>query len=152
VGFGPIEHSVHGELVYDFKIQHVGLVEDDHHRLHVEADEIQIVHGSNEFEELVSRYPTLRCISEVSFGINPVWTQVDSPHSIVEEKNLGTVHFGAGGNFSYGNRKGPHFDSVIHSPTVWLDGVPIMQDGRFLETFLSLEVLESIPKMFRGSV
>jgi len=50
--------------------------------------------------------------------------------------NLGTVHFGSGGNLSYGNREGPHFDAVILNPTVYLDDTLIMKDGKFKNTYL----------------
>lgn len=129
VGFGPLEGTVNGRLVYDFKIQHIGFVRNSHHVIDVKNDKISLVKTSKEFNELIHSHPGFEYISEISLGINPIWCEVENKSSIIEEKNLGTVHFGHGGNLSYGNRKGPHFDSVILEPTVYLDDWLIMEKG-----------------------
>jgi leucyl aminopeptidase (aminopeptidase T) len=136
VGFGPIELSVSGRIVLDYKIQHVGFVKDALHVIDVKEDEIYLVGGSKEYDTLLNSHTVLKYISEISIGINPIWTEVKNPSSIVEEKNQGTVHFGCGGNLSYGNREGPHFDSVILNPTIELDSQILMSKGVFNDNFI----------------
>lgn len=47
------------------------------------------------------------------------------------------MHFGCGGNESYGTRKGPHFDSVINNPTIFVDGKLIMDKGIFNKVYIN---------------
>lgn len=138
VGFGPIEGSVNGTLVYDFKVQHVGFVRADPQILFVENDKIHMMRASSEFQRLIRSHHAFQYISEISFGINPYWSEADNKSSIIEEKNLGTMHFGHGGNESYGNRKGPHFDAVILRPTVYLDDILVMKNGVFNKKYIIL--------------
>lgn len=129
VGFGPKIYTVNGQIVYDLKIQHVGFVKNTPQKALVKNDAVIPINGLPEFKSLLQSHPVLRFISEISIGINPIWTEVPNKHSIVEEKNLGTVHFGHGGNSSYGIRQGPHFDAVILSPTVYFDNLLVLENG-----------------------
>jgi len=138
VGFGPVERSVSGTVVYDLKIQHVGFVRQAPHRVVLVEDIASPVNCSDEYRRLVASHPSLNYISEISFGINSVIAEEENSQSIVEEKNIGTCHFGSGGNLSYGNRKGPHFDGVIMQPTVFLDGQLLMRNGVFNQDLLRL--------------
>ena len=138
VGFGPVTGSVNGKIVYDFKIQHIGFVRNMPHVIYVKEDKIEILNASEEYKRLVESDNVLNYISEISFGINPIWTEVKNITSIVEEKNIGTIHFGQGSNLSYGSRKGPHFDSVILNPTVLLDGILIMDEGIMNKTYINI--------------
>jgi len=139
IGFSPLEGTVNGRLVYDFKIQHVGFVRNSHHIIDVKNDKISSVKTSKEFNELIHSHSVFEYISEISIGINPIWCEVENKSSIIEEKNLGTMHFGHGGNFSYGNRKGPHFDSVILEPTIYLDDWLLMKKGVFNKKYINIE-------------
>lgn len=124
VGFGPEEGSVEGIIVFDYKVQHIGFCSEPI-KIRVEQDRINVISNNNAsktYQKFISKDQILSYISEVSLGINPDWSESPNPLSIVEEKNLGTVHFGHGGNKSYGNRIGPHFDAVIRYPTLELDG------------------------------
>lgn len=140
VGFGPIEGTVKGRIVYDLKVQHIGFVKDSPHIIEVKNDEIAIVRASEKFKQLIAKDAIFRYLSEISIGINPIWAEVDNIDSIIEEKNLGTVHFGQGSNLSYGNRKGQHFDSVIQKPTIYLDNCLIMREGIFNESYINLKI------------
>lgn len=140
VGFGPVEGTINGRIVYDLKVQHVGFVRDYPHIVEVKNDEVTIVRASDRFRLLMNKDAILRYLSEISIGINPIWAEVQNIDSIVEEKNLGTVHFGQGGNLSYGNRKGQHFDSVIQKPTIYLDNCLIMREGLFNESYINLKI------------
>ncbi len=65
-------------------------------------------------------------------------SEISELFTLAEEKNLGTAHFGSGGNLSYGNREGPHFDAVIEKPTVYFDSKIIIENGRLNDKFIKL--------------
>jgi len=132
VGFGPIEESVNGILVYDVKIQYMGKLEKGPLKVRIRKDEIVDVEGrhAKEFLNIISKHPILKYSSEISIGVNPLTCSVEDPNSIIEEKNIGTFHVGNGGNQSYGSRKGPHFDGVVSKPTISIGNVVIMEDGK----------------------
>jgi len=136
VGFGPIENSVYGKIFYDLKVQHIGVIKQPI-EININADRIILEKENKSFTRLISTHPMLEYISEISIGINPIWSITDNKLSIIEEKNLGTVHFGHGANFSYGNRKGPHFDAVIQLPTIIIDDLVVMKDGAFNKKYIN---------------
>jgi leucyl aminopeptidase (aminopeptidase T) len=70
-----------------------------------------------------------RTVAELGIGVNP-GAQV-SGTVIVDEKARGTAHVAFGTNVSFGgmNDAGVHVDAVLLKPTVYLDGVPLLQDG-----------------------
>ena len=73
-------------------------------------------------------------IGEFAFGTNP---SID-PKIIMtgpsSEKALGTVHLALGHNVHFGGRhySERHFDLVISSPSVYIDGKILMDDGHLL--------------------
>jgi leucyl aminopeptidase (aminopeptidase T) len=132
VGFGPVLGSVNGKIIYDLKVQHVGIL---HSPLacivsHDRIVEVEGVHQDKFLEICRDRGDVLRYISEVSVGINPDGLLTPAPHFIPEEKNYGTMHCGHGGNASYGSRAGPHLDGVMNKPTIEINGVVLMKDGK----------------------
>lgn len=132
VGFGPIEGSVHGRIVYDVKVQHIGILESPL-VLEVRNDKVVEVSGENaaDWERVCrQRGEILNFISEISVGLNPGGQVTAAPDFIPEEKNLGTLHCGHGGNASYGKRHGPHLDGVMNSPTIIVGGFELMQNGK----------------------
>jgi hypothetical protein len=134
VGFGPQDGSVEGNIAFDIKVQHIGNPATPI-RIAVNGDRIRVLSDdevSRRYARLIGRDPVLSLISEISFGINPDWSESDNAMSIIEEKNLGTAHFGHGGNWSYGNRKGPHFDAVIDQPDLIIDDELILSRGELV--------------------
>lgn len=102
VGFGPKVGSVNGTLVYDLKVQHVGIL-DSPLTCHVKQDRIVECSGSHRDEFLricEQRGEILRYISEISLGMNPAGVLTRVAQFIPEEKNYGTLHCGHGGNAS----------------------------------------------------
>lgn len=131
VGFGPKTGSVNGHIVYDVKVQHIGVLNEALH-LQVENDRVCEASGpaADRFHEIcVQRGDILRFISEISIGLNPFAGVSAAPAYIPEEKTFGTLHCGHGGNASYGERKGPHIDGVMAKPTLVVGGRKLMQDG-----------------------
>ena len=100
VGFGPRIGSVNGCIVYDVKLQHVGLLKEAL-RLQVQNDRILEVSGSaaDRFRAICAqRGAILNYISEISVGLNPFSRVSPDPEYIPEEKTFGTLHCGHGGN------------------------------------------------------
>jgi leucyl aminopeptidase (aminopeptidase T) len=131
VGFGPKLGSVNGHIVYDIKVQHIGLLQEPLH-LQVEQDRISELSGpaAGRFRETcAARGDILNFISEISLGLNPLVGVSAASAYIPEEKTFGTLHCGHGGNASYGERKGPHLDGVMARPTVTVGGRLVMRDG-----------------------
>jgi leucyl aminopeptidase (aminopeptidase T) len=138
IGFGPAEGSVNGTIVYDLKIQHVGILNSPL-TLTVKDDQIDEIKGEHKdlFEAVCEkRGDILKYISEISLGMNPGGLLTPSSQFIPEEKNYGTLHCGHGGNASYGTRKGPHLDGVMDRPTVFLDEMLLMNDGQIANVHL----------------
>lgn len=139
VGFGPRVGSVNGTIVYDVKVQHIGILRAP---LVIEVKEDMVIDikgmHADELRHLIGlRGPILRYISEISIGLNP-FVRVSAQRAYIpEEKTYGTLHCGHGGNLSYGDRSGAHIDGVIATPTVQVDGVTVMLQGRIVPTFLS---------------
>jgi len=143
-GFGPQEFSVTGHIVYDVKVQHLGLLREPL-ALTVKNDRVVDVTGpaQREFFELCERRgDVLRYISEVSVGLNPFVGITPEPEFIPEEKTYGTAHCGHGGNASYGKREGAHIDGVIMAPTVEIDGKAVMESGKLLRGVIQADILD----------
>lgn len=128
--------------MYDVKLQHIGILKEPL-TCRVEQDRIVEVVGPAREQFLRvcdERGDILRYISEVSLGMNPAGVVTGAARFIPEEKNYGTLHCGHGGNASYGSRQGPHLDGVMGSPTVRIDGVPLMVDGRLIATCINKSI------------
>jgi aminopeptidase len=72
-------------------------------------------------------------IAEFAIGLNPGITEPLGDIAL-DEKIGGSVHIAVGMNESFGgrNRSNLHLDMVILRPTVWLDGLPVIIDGRLI--------------------
>ena len=71
-----------------------------------------------------------RVLAEFGFGLNPLAEL--SGRMLEDEGCAGTIHLGFGSNATIGgrNRVPFHLDFVVTQPSVWIDGVPILQDGQ----------------------
>ncbi len=56
-----------------------------------------------------------------------------SGHMLEDEKVMGTVHFALGDNHTFGGRVAvpSHLDGILLEPSIFLDGKPIMERGKF---------------------
>lgn len=72
-------------------------------------------------------------IGELGIGLNP---EVGEPcgYMLTDEKILGTIHIAVGDNVMLGgtNDSSLHWDLLVMSPTVEVDGRPLMRDGLLL--------------------
>jgi hypothetical protein len=144
VGFGPVELSVTGRIVYDVKVQHLGVLESPL-VLDVESDRVVEVAGAHRaaFLDLVNRRGSmLEYISEISLGLNPLIGITPESEFIPEEKTYGTAHCGHGGNLSYGRRTGPHIDGVIDSPHVEINGATVVENGHMASGVIESSIVD----------
>lgn len=133
VGFAPEKESVNGRIVYDLKVQHVGTFIYRHLTVEVKNDKIVSIDGphADKFIEIINHFPECEYVGEIAFGINPaVQIDLDDLNHIVEEKMLGTAHFGFGAAASFGDRQGYHFDGVINNPTLFVNEEQLLLDGK----------------------
>ncbi len=75
---------------------------------------------------------TARLVAELGIGTNPLAEVIGN--ITVDEKALGTAHVAFGNSAAIGgmNTVALHLDAVVLSPTLWLDGVLVIVDGKFI--------------------
>ena len=76
--------------------------------------------------------PNVYNIAQVSVGLNP---EVPSAIGILgcnyDEGAFGTMHIGIGTSTNLGGsiKASTHFDAVMNRPTLWVDGMKLIEDG-----------------------
>lgn len=89
-----------------------------------------------------------KVLIEVGIGMNPTITSL-SGDVVADEKAKETMHFAFGSNISFGGKveaKG-HTDIVILKPTIKLDGVEMLKEGRLSKDFVFEENYTEIPPL-----
>jgi hypothetical protein len=104
-------------------------------KLKVEKDEIVDIQGGDEAKKLEgsliwayrrAKHPWgIRRIGEFGIGLNPNASVVGA--TIIDEKALGTAHFGIGSNYWFGGTIYAiiHYDQIIMNPTITIDDKPL---------------------------
>jgi leucyl aminopeptidase (aminopeptidase T) len=133
----PIEGTANGKLVIDLTMHHIGRLYEPM-TLHVERGRVVQITGGAEariLRDYLSEYGdenAYMCPAEASVGVNAKALVRGIQR---EDKNiLGSMHFGLGTNIDVGGtiRSKIHLDGVILEPTLYVDGVKRIEDGRFL--------------------
>lgn len=139
-GFGPEINSVNGDIVFDYKIQHVGFLKEPI-TIKLVEDRVVTIDGQGNsldlYNRLLEQHSAFQFLCEIGIGLNPYVVPDNDSNFIPEEKLFSTIHFGFGGNLSYGDRIGPHFDAIIKRPTMSVDGTIVMRDGQFSDGLFS---------------
>ena len=103
--------------------------------LKVEKDEIVDIQGGDEAKKLEgsliwayrrAKHPWgIRRIGEFGIGLNPNASVVGA--TIIDEKALGTAHFGIGSNYWFGGTIYAiiHYDQIVMRPTIKIDDKPL---------------------------
>jgi len=133
----PIERSANGKLVIDLTMHHLGRLWTPI-ELTVEQGRVVRIDGGAD-ARILRDYLTVygddnayMCPAEASVGVNA--------RAVVrgiqrEDKNImGTMHFGLGTNIDVGGsvKSKIHMDGVILEPTLYVDGVKRIDNGRIL--------------------
>jgi leucyl aminopeptidase (aminopeptidase T) len=133
----PEENTAHGTLVIELTMHHLGRIKDPIH-LKVEKGRVVDISGGADAHTLrnyLAEYGdenAYMCPAEASVGVNAKALVRGIQR---EDKNvLGSMHFGLGTNIDVGGsiRSKIHMDGVILEPTLYVDGVKRIEDGRFL--------------------
>jgi leucyl aminopeptidase (aminopeptidase T) len=139
----PVEETARGKIVFDLSMQGVGLLEKPIEIL-VENGRAVDIRGGKEAEALISILTTKGdsnsyCIGEVAIGTNPL--AVITGNVSEDKKGAGRVHIALGENTSFGGGKPGiagkiyskvHLDGVIKAPTVYVDDVLVVDQGRIV--------------------
>jgi len=132
---GPLEGSAIGRLVIDGSMASIGLLSEPL-VFEVEGGVVRHISGGPEAAALESTLDPFgiagRSLAELGIGTNS--GALLTGNILEDEKKLGTIHIALGNNMSYGGSINVpiHLDGVVMSPTVYLDGEPIMVEGDLL--------------------
>ena len=89
---------------------------------------------ADKLAEILAAYkdPQMYMVAEFGIGLNPC-AKLTGCSYLADESALGTVHFGFGTNLSQGGNRNAaaHFDAIIISPSIEIDGARVMKDGAF---------------------
>ena len=135
----PLETVGDGTIIFDGGLADYGLL---HAPLSVRLEAGRAVDSHGEaadwlFSTLDAEGENGRSIAEIGIGTNPGATLCGLV--AIDEKVLGTAHLAFGTSSSFGgvNKAGVHIDGMLRAPTIELDGVPLMEEGRLkAPTFL----------------
>lgn len=128
----PLENAGDGKIIVDGCIAYLGPVEDDV-ILTLNDGRITAIEGNKSAsalkEFLADKDEEAWGIAEFGIGTNP-GTKIIG-HPLVDEKVWGTIHIAFGMNASMGGTRQSniHYDCIINSPTVWIDGQLVLDHG-----------------------
>ncbi len=133
VSQGPNEGTAGGVIVVDGPICYLG-VPDEPIRLRVEKGRVTAIESdgrtARELRSILDEIENADNIAEVGIGLNPM--SLHNGDFEEEKKARGNVHIALGDNIFYGGqtRSDVHMDMVIYRPTVWLDDLVVVREGR----------------------
>ena len=128
----PVQGSTHGVLIIDGSFTGMGMIKTPI-RMTVKNGQVIRITGGKEAEKarmLLRPFGKLgRNIAEIGIGTNPKAKLTGC--TLEDEKVLGTVHVALGNNVSFGGKVsvGCHFDGVLLTPTLVIDGKTILENG-----------------------
>ncbi len=132
----PQEGKAEGTLVVDGSMAGVGLITDEPIRITIVNGKAEKIEGGKEaalLEETVERIgPLARNIAEFGVGTNDMAKVTGK--ILEDEKVKGTIHVALGNNISMGGTVNVpfHVDGVVLKPTVYVDDVLLLKDGKLL--------------------
>lgn len=134
---GPLEGTAEGIIVIDGSLPAVGPLDAPIH-CKIEKGRIVEIKGGKkaaEFSELLASFndPNIYMVGEVGIGLNP-YAKLTGTSYLEDESAIGTCHIGFGTNLSQGGaiKAAGHFDAILASPTIEMDGELLMKDGEIL--------------------
>jgi len=130
----PVEGTAEGRIVVDVSIPGLGLIHDPVEILVHQGWAKEIKGGSDarKFTDLLEskKDPNIYNIAELGVGMNPKCKAVGS--MLLDEGAQGTIHIALGTNAYIGGKvkASGHYDVLVLNPTLELDGVAIVKDGK----------------------
>jgi leucyl aminopeptidase (aminopeptidase T) len=137
VGFAPVEGKTKGVVVFDKSVAGIGKL---HGIIKIEVKKgfAVKIDGSPDAKKLDKILRGLKDrnvynIAEFSIGTN--YKAKITGITLEDEKVYGTVHIALGDNTSYPGgtiKASTHLDGVISKPTLFIDGVKVMEKGKLV--------------------
>jgi leucyl aminopeptidase (aminopeptidase T) len=138
VALSPVPDTAEGRVVFDGSIHHIGLLREPV-TVTVRGGRIETIEGGEQAESfrstLAAADENAWRVAEVGLGTNPKATYVGN---LVEDERVGgSGHMGFGRNTHLGGdiESVLHTDATIRKPSIYLDGKPIVEEGRLLIDF-----------------
>jgi len=130
----PASTSTNGRLVIDGSFPTMGILKNPVEISIKDGRAVRITGGDEAvvIRKMLGSYgKDARVIAEIGIGTNP--RAKFTGLTIEDEKVFGTMHVAFGNNLSFGgnNAVGCHYDAVIPSPTLVLDGKTVLKHGIF---------------------
>lgn len=132
----PVDETSEGILVIDGSLPPVGVLREKI-TCEIRRGSIVNITGDRQAEKLAKilrayHDPQMYMVAEFGIGMNPC-AELTGHSYLADESALGTVHFGFGTNLSQGGTRkaAAHFDAIILTPSIEIDGVVIMKKGVF---------------------
>ena len=138
VNVSPIETFTHGRIIVDGSVPcaEIGLL---HENIELTVEDGKITNfghntSGNTFKNVLNGEiePYNLVVAEFGIGFNDKATVKGA--MLEDEGARGTIHFGIGHNADSGgvNKATKHIDCVVHNATVDIDGVIVIERGKFL--------------------
>lgn len=132
----PMEGRSEGVVVIDGSMAGVGLLGEERIRIEITGGYATAITGGEAAEKLLSLMephgaPAFN-VAELGIGTND--RARITGNVLEDEKAIGTAHIAFGDNKSMGGtvRVASHLDGVILSPSVLIDGKPVLEDGELV--------------------
>lgn len=132
----PVEGTSNGIFVVDGSMAGLGLIKNSNISITVKDGYADKITGGAIASKLKKQLDAVgkdaRNIAEFGIGTND--SARLSGVLLEDEKVMGTIHIALGDNISMGGSVNVplHLDGVIKKPTVYMDGKPLMKDGKFV--------------------
>ncbi len=132
----PLEGTAEGRLVIDGSMAGIGDLQPGGEKIHVAirgglATEITGGPSADRLREMLSAVgPEAFTVAEFGVGTNDAARIIGN--ILEDEKVMGTIHIAFGNNVSMGGSVNVpiHLDGIVLSPSVEVDGKPLMVDGK----------------------
>lgn len=131
----PIEGDTEGIIIFDGSFAGIGTISKPI-TIKIEAGYVSEVKGGKQAEKLNKIFEKTgqsgKNVAELGMGTNE---KAEISGNILEdEKVMGTLHVAFGDNSTIGglNESSIHLDGIIRKPTLFIDGVKIMEKGRLI--------------------
>ncbi len=131
----PIETSANGRAVFDLAFNRGNKITDiDVNFKNGKLSKIKSKENEKLLKDVIKNSQGAKdVIGELGIGINPEVRKAIG-YTITDEKIIGTIHIAVGENRMFGgkNESTLHWDWVMMSPTMEVDGKTIMEDGKII--------------------
>ena len=130
----PLEDGSDGEMIIDGSMVGIGRLDAPLHMVITDGKLRSVTGEKSENLEVLLKNETNGTLCELGIGTNEA--AILNGIILEDEKVYGTVHIAFGTNTSFGgmNKAECHMDGIILKPTLYLDDVQVIKEGKFTNT------------------